>query len=239
MTNKLLGFIDSAQSNTIATFKNYAEMGVITSIFTIDEVFHETSSITNDFEKEILLPVFLSRCHSAYLAAVRLVTSGQVVETYMLLRACIENALYAHYIQTDPTLDNDLPERMTTWVKRGDDKKTLKACRNMFTYGGTKRNLIEHNKELGGKMSDLYERTLDSGAHPNFFGHMTSSDVKKEGGSVDVLMPDTIVHKVGLQTTVKIGIVSLKIFELIYGSRFSEQGITENLASLDWAIEKT
>ena len=67
---------------------------------------------------------------------------------------------------------------------------------------------------------------------------LSTSDIKEEGGSVDILMHgDTDVCKVGLQTSVKVGVVSLKMFELIYGSRF--EGITEKLTSLDWAIEKT
>ncbi|MBW8015124.1 MAG: hypothetical protein FVQ82_02985 [Planctomycetes bacterium] len=238
MSHKLLEFIISAQDNTIATLHNFENTPVIQAMFTIDELFNEISVIKHRYSKELLLPLFVSRCHSTFLGAVRLITSGQVVETYMLLRGCIENALYAHFIQTDPTLDTDSPERMFIWLKREDDEKSRKVCRNMFSYSKLKKNLINHSSELGSKISDLYEHTLDYGAHPNFLGHITTSDIKIDGGSVDILVSgDTDICKVGLQTTVKVGVVSLKMFELIYGSRF--EGITEKLSSLDWAIEKT
>lgn len=240
MPIKLLDFIKSAQDNTIATLCNFKETPVIQAMFTINDLFNEISLIKNSPSKELLLPLFVSRCHSTYLGAVRLITSGQVVETYMLLRGCIENALYAHFIQTDPTLERDLPDRITTWLKRNDDEESKKACRNMYSYVKLRKNLAEYDQDLGSKMSDLYEHTLDYGAHPNFLGHITSSDVKIEDGSVDILVPgDTDICKVGLQTTVKVGIVSLKMFELVYGSRFCEQGITDKLKSLNWAIERT
>lgn len=238
MPMKLLKFIKSAQQNTIATFHNFENTPVIQAMFTINELFNKISAIKHSPCKELLLPLFVSRCHSTYLGAVRLVTSGQVVETYMLLRGCIENALYAHFIQTDPTLDSELPSRITTWLKREDDEEAKRACRNMYSYGRLRRNLAKYNQDLGSKMSDLYEHTLDYGAHPNFLGHITSSDMKIEDGSVDILVTgDTDICKVGLQTTVKVGVMSLKMFELIYGGRF--EGLTGKLTSLDWAIEKT
>ena len=240
MSNKLLEFIKSAQDNTIATFCNFGEKPVIQAMFTIEDLFQEISTIKNSYTKEQLLPVFVSRCHGSFLGAVRLITSGQVVETYRLLRGCIENALYAHFIQTDHTLDSDLPERMSVWIKRDDDEQAMRGCRNMFSYSKLKKNLIKLNPDLGNKLSNLYEHTLGYGAHPNPQGYITTSDIKEEGGSSAILLPgDADVCKVGLQTTVQVGVISLKIYELIYGKRFCEHDITDKLASLNWFIERT
>ena len=44
----------------------------------------------------------LLRAHAAYFAAVRLSISGQVAEAYMVIRKCIENALYGFYLSKNP-----------------------------------------------------------------------------------------------------------------------------------------
>lgn len=95
-SNCLLQFITNAQNNIVATFHNFKDTPAIKALFTIEDLFQDISTINHSYTKELLLPMFASRCHGCFFGAVRLVTSGQVVETYRLLRGCIEDSLYAH-----------------------------------------------------------------------------------------------------------------------------------------------
>lgn len=67
---------------------------------------------------------------------------------------------------------------MSVWIKRGEDEQSLKDCRGMFTYSKLKQNLSKLSPGLGRKVSDLYEHTLDYGAHPNVQGYFTTCDMR-------------------------------------------------------------
>jgi hypothetical protein len=56
--------------------------------------FEQVAAITEKENNEHLLPTrfLMARAHAAWLAAVRLGMSGQVVETYPLVRVIVENA---------------------------------------------------------------------------------------------------------------------------------------------------
>ena len=228
----LSGFIESAHQNIIATFQKFRESSILAAVCEIDNLFHLATTIKYG-QDERLLPNFVGRCHCTYLGAIRLSTSGQVVEAYMVIRGCLENALYALYIDNDPVKDEEPPDRTVTWLNRGKDKESTKKCRNMFTYGTVRNNLIEQDEILGQEASLLYDRTIDYGAHPNFYGHITTSDVTKVGVTVQFLMPGTNAFKLCVQTSVEVGICSLKIFNRIFSERFHSAGITERLNKIN------
>lgn len=226
-------FIRSAYKNNIATFTNFKGSLICEAIYEIDTLFRLATNI-NYRQDERLLPNFIGRCHSAYLGGIKLSTSGQVVEAYMVIRGCLENALYAQYINDDPTRDEELPERSVAWLNRGKDEDSTKKCRKMFTYSAVKNNLLEQDKALGQEASLLYDRTIDYGAHPNFYGHITTSDVKTSGVTVQFLMPGTDAFKLCIQTAVEVTICSLRIFNHIFPDRFRSVGITERIDNINW-----
>jgi hypothetical protein len=63
----------------------------------VHDVFERVAAITEKESNEHLLPTrfLMARAHAAWLAAVRLGMSGQVVETYPLVRMVVENSWYA------------------------------------------------------------------------------------------------------------------------------------------------
>lgn len=67
----------------------------------IHELFDDATECLND-TPDILSAFFFPRAHSCYLGATKLALSGQVPESYMLLRGCIENALYGLYVHQKP-----------------------------------------------------------------------------------------------------------------------------------------
>ena len=64
-----------------------------------------------DSSKDWFSALFLYRSHAALLGGVRLALSGQVPEAYMVLRGCLENALYGLYISRNS-------ESVVTWLNR-------------------------------------------------------------------------------------------------------------------------
>ncbi len=226
-------FIKSAYENSISAFTEYKKTPIFKALYEVNNLFNLAGNVKYEPD-ERLLTNFLGRCYTAYLGGIRLSTSGQVVEAYMVIRGCLENALYALYINDDPTKDTDLPERSVVWINRGKDKASTKKCRKIFTYTAVKDNLINQDKALGQEASLLYERTIDYGAHPSFYGHSTTSRIKEDGVTIQLLLPRTPAFKLCIQTNVEAGICCLRIFNRIFQDTFHSIGITKRLNKIDW-----
>ncbi len=232
-------FMDDAFMNCVATMVNFKGLPITGTMIEVNDLFFAANGIKCHPTKEILLPLFLGRSHSAYLGAVRLSTSGQVAETYMVVRGCLENALYALFIQDDPTKNEPIPNRPRIWLERADNEAAGKRCRNTFSAKDVLENLTKHNKELGRKARVLYQIAIDRGAHPNFVGHLTTSKISLQGGSIDFLIPgDQMVCKACIQFTLQVGLCALKIFELAYDDKFRCEGITPQLEKNRWLLKK-
>ena len=169
-----------------------------------------------------LFPVFSSRCHGAYRGAVRLLLGGQATETYALLRLAIENALYAVY-----TGDN---ERAELWAQRGNSPKHAKQIRHDFTVGKMRECLARIDSQLAASVNQLYEMSIDFGAHPNVDGHVASSELTESEVTSDFLAPGTLFWKNTVQRLVRCGSVCLKVLSATPQSRFdlgTRTGINE------------
>jgi hypothetical protein len=86
--------------------------------------------------------IFLLRAHSSYLAAAHLARAGQLPETYMLLRGCLENAVYGFYF-------HHKPESHERWLRRHENAKAGKIMRDEFKIARMLRLLTEHDSECG------------------------------------------------------------------------------------------
>lgn len=232
-------FMRDAFMNCVATMTNFRRLPIIQTLIKVNDLFIGANVIKCHPTEELLLPLFLGRTHSAYLGAVRLCTSGQVVETYMVARGCLENAVYALFIQDDPTIKEEIPDRVRIWGDRAESKAAGSECRRTFSSANVFGNLAKHDKELGRKALKIYRIAIDRGAHPNFAGHLTTSNVSLNGGHIDFLIPgDNVVCKACIQFTVQIGICTLKIFELAYGEKFASEGISKRLRGIECMLEK-
>jgi len=106
-SDSISSFISDAFNNSVATITNFRELPIIQILIKINDLFLRSNKIKCHPLKEVLLPNFFVRAHSAFLAATRLATSGQVVETYMVARGCLENALYALFIRSFAKAQDD------------------------------------------------------------------------------------------------------------------------------------
>jgi hypothetical protein len=237
--NSVTRFMADAFRNCVATMANFKTLPVIQILVKVNDLFFSANAIKCHPTQELFLPLFLGRAHSAYLGAARFCTSGQVLETYMVARGCLENAVYSLFIQDDPTIKEEIPHRARIWLDRDKSDAAGRQCRQMFLSANVFGNLAKHDKELARKALKLYRIAIDRGAHPNFAGHLTTSKLSLDGGHIDFLIPgDNVVCKACIQFTSQVGICTLKVFELTYGEKFAGAGISEELQGSEWLLEK-
>lgn len=216
-------FLQYAQENSILTYCHFPQ--VFQQLMRIDAIFQLASEVHFP-ARNLLLPLFLLRARGAFLAAVRLAISGQVVETYAVTRSCLENALYGHYMHVNP-------DKALVWLKRADSLGQTKECRNSFTFAIVKDALKKTDAPLCSRIVGLYERSIDYGAHPNVLGHLTTSQISREGGHVDILGPGGDPWKIAVQTSAEVGICSLLVYQKILPDKFAEKGIQGLLQEVD------
>jgi hypothetical protein len=228
-TDCLSQFIDDAVINTYSTFLNLKlEYNILNRIHIIYKIIADSLKI-NDVKNisEWFSSFFLIRSHSAYLAAVRLSLSAQVPESYMVLRGCLENALYGIYFSRNQELSK-------IWLQRHKSEEFKKRVRNEFTSGKLLKFLESIDKDNYIIASELYDKTIDCGAHPNPRSLFQTMDIGKENDSVsiDYFITNTIPMQLCLKSCAQIGICSIDIFRNVYNKIFDSLGITAKLLPL-------
>jgi len=208
--DELSKYIKEAWHNTYATFANLRpQYDHIKKIHLNYQKIIDNLINTPDWFPSF----FLMRSHASYLGAVQLSLSGQIPETYMVLRGCLENSLYGLYVTKNP-------DTQEIWLKRDENDESKKKCRNEFTD-------IAKN---------LYEMTIDYGAHPNERAFMSLMSQSKDEQKVDFkmyyLIGDSSPFRLCLKNSARIGVCSLDIFKLIYSHRFDILGISNKLEKL-------
>lgn len=128
---------------------------LLASLDRLNAAFDNIPSAT--IEGGALPPLLFSQAHSAFLGAVRFSLAGQVHVAYMALRGCIESALYAFIMKKQPSSQE-------AWVNR---KTNRSLCRNIFNANTILPLLKEVDPPLGQIVEEIYQTTIDRGAHPN------------------------------------------------------------------------
>ena len=127
-TDSLAKFIDSAKDNIFASYVNqnmwYKRLLEIHKFY--DDLKDNLINTPNWF--------------SAFLGAVRLILSGQVPETQVILRNSIEYALYGLYVCKKP-------KSQEIWLRRNDDNKSKQFMRQEFLYSNLIRCLKSEDIE--------------------------------------------------------------------------------------------
>lgn len=113
-------FLEDAQNNIYATFVNLKPL--FEKLQAIDQIYRRLVDNSNN-SPNWFPALFVLRAHSTLLTAIRTSLSGQVPETFLLLRGTMENALYGFYLA-------ERPELSETWIRRHDDLAFLKAVRS-------------------------------------------------------------------------------------------------------------
>lgn len=222
----LSDFIETARHNTIATFANLRPQ--YDALMQIDTIYREMIADLSQ-NPELVSGLLLFRSHSSFLGAVRLSLSGQVGEAYMVLRGCLESALYGFYVAGDT-------RRQNVWLNRHVDDASRRLVKSQFTICRMMDQLRLTDPKTCEVAQALYERTIDYGAHPNERAVTAQVKVETQGlgakFTARYFVCNEPLHLACLRSTTQVGICCLDIFRIVFGDRYRVLGIDQRLDRL-------
>lgn len=222
----LSAFLQAAHENSVLMFQHHRR--VFDLLTEIDGLFNAIQNVK--FPSE-LLPSFTARAWYAWRAAVRLATSGQVVESYSVMRASLECALYGHFISAGDSCTE-------VWLKRGTSQDATLRAKKMFRARAVKDAVADRDPGLSAEVERLYTATIDYGGHPNVEGHIVAAEWNNTVVTTQDMNPGTDAWKVAIQFCRDIGICDLQIFELMLDERFRDAGLSGDLDALRGRIDR-
>ena len=224
--DELSKFIALTHGNLFATF--HEQKNCFNVLKDIDGCYLRIAlHLTNP--QNLLVPFFLYRSHSAYRAACATSMCGQAVETFVLLRSCLEFAGYALLIHNKPELGE-------LWLDRHQNEEAKKKGKQEFQIKEFRAILEKQDKKLAEIFQMFYERTIDFGAHPN--ERSITGNMKIEEGEDQTKFIQIYMHADGmemlhaLKSTAEMGLCCLHVFQRIYSERFSLLGLNDELIKL-------
>lgn len=220
---ELAKYLDDAHYNANATRANLRSQYDV--LARIDHLYGRM--IRNMGQSLDLLPgFFFFRTHSAFRAAIRLCLSGQLAETYMVLRGCLESALYGLFVAGNTN-------RQEIWLCRHDDAESALRVKRTFTIGNLMKHLkaiCENTQHIAQK---LYDLTIDQGGHPNERAVMSQISVESSGSRVNVTAESfhlgDLPHRVCLKMTARVGVCCFDIFSGVFRDQYRMLGIVRRL----------
>jgi hypothetical protein len=223
-------FLNKADMNTRITYlrlHGYFEM-----LEGVGDIFMAASETVDYSDLGGFVKVsLLDRAFGNYFAFVRLSTSGQLTESYVLLRACIESALYAFNIHNNPEL-------VKIWLNRHKNAQSKKDSQNLFKPGVILSNLIQTNQSLGKNIKSDYEWCIDFGAHPNERAVIQNLKVTGRKMSFSLLNTTEGVFQGCLSMCATCGVNTLKLFNLIYPDDFKKFNAEERIQAIQEQMKR-
>lgn len=220
--DRLTEYIENCRINQFATFFNHPAFKLLLEI---DDCFFKV--LDKPINPRPWFPFqFIHRSHSSWRAACGMVMAGQVQEANAMLRLSLETAAYGYYISTD----NSIAE---AWIKRNDGATQLREFKKKFQHVAIKKKIVDDANKLGSVFEQLYERTIDYGAHPNERGFSLNSSIKKGADTIEFLQiylqGNGLPLDFALKSTVQIGVWNLGIFQLVYPQKWELLGLKAKL----------
>lgn len=108
--------------------------------------------------------------------------------------------------------------------------------RDEFVIGRMRQTMKSHSDRIGDVFQELYERTIDFGAHPNEQAFLSNLNQEKVEERTE--LETVFLHADGpqldhaLKSTGQVGIWTLNAFQQIYRERFILLGVKERLEKL-------
>ena len=227
--DSLTDFIKGSTENAWATYMQPDTRPLFERARDIDAAFVKATELMTGQTPQFVEALMLVNACCAYRSAVQLAMEAKSCETYALIRSCLEYALVGTYMHKHPGL-------IEVWMKRGETPDNRKAVRKAFQTGAMLTNLDGINNAVGERVRNLYELSIDYGAHPNeqgFFGRLTMD--KKDNGDVHfqvVMSGNAKLVPLILKNAAQSGIIALEAFRLIYKERFDIMGLSAQMDAL-------
>jgi hypothetical protein len=219
----LFPFIEECWSNSLAVVGN--NNVVAARLTAIDGIFNEAlqRGIKPTNAGEVVPVLLYLRSFSAFRASV-MVGLSLPTDGFALQRSCLKNAGYAKLIATDPKLS-------ALWLQRDQN---LAEVRKQFTNKAVRDAIAKDDAPLSNVYQDLYERSIDFGAHPNekgVLGAVVPGSINTGTLQVTMLAGDSIQLQHSLKSCAQAGICALKIFYLIFRAHFAQWGLETKIAA--------
>ena len=200
-----------------------------------DEVFNNAAGLLSykDLDGLVSMSLF-GRAGGCFIGAVRLSCSGQTTEAWALLRACLENSLYAFYIANNPDLAN-------VWFDRHKSEAHKKKCKKLFVIGTMLKALEAESRSIAKEAKRLYDTSIDWGAHPNERS-LTPNLVKKQDGSgfeLRTLNPDENLMRASICTILWTVSTVFRIFGLAFPDEFKHRNLAVKIENLNKQLKLT
>lgn len=227
--DELTKYISHGHHNTKATWKQHESL--IQLLTSINDLFVKYSKVFFKLSEEATIKsspaAFLASAYACYLASIRISSSGQITAAFVMFRACIENALFGYYIHKHPELG-------VIWVERHKNKKAEKLVRKNFYFSDIFKSLKSQDPKVGPGIEDMYDKSIDFGAHPNVHSIALNLRDTDDGQKIifEIFNTDTCILKDCLLANARFGLGCLSVFRLIYTEELQNHGVLEELKSL-------
>jgi hypothetical protein len=167
----LASYFETAWNNVLSRFHH--EKFEYRRLKGIDALFLRIATGWVDPENFAVAPL-VYRAHAAFRAAVQLSLAGQLGEAYMVCRGALEIALYANHISVHPDL-------YLVWLGRVSSPQGRAESKKKFKYIDVKKSLENCDSALASRVNEIYERTIDYGAHPNAGSVLGTLELEDKG----------------------------------------------------------
>jgi hypothetical protein len=226
-SDKLSDFLQQVINHQFATFVNLRP--AFDLLGEVDACFLPIAENMVNPRRNQLSVLLLYRAHAAFRAACGSSMAGQSPETFVVLRSCLEYSGYALLIHQKPELG-------VVWLNRHEDPAKMREMRRQFQAVNVENSIRSADARLGEVYSDLYNRAIDFGGHPNTRGLTGSMQLEEsEEGSHYMqiyLHGNDMPLRHCRKSTAQAGVCSLHIFQHIFSERFMLLGIRDKLIKL-------
>jgi len=155
--DRLAAFLNVASDNVLGTFARLRDE--YDRLRRIDDAFVDfTDNLLNP--RDPIAPLLMLQAHASYRAAAELAMTCQSAPAFMAMRGCVESSLYGLYFHRNPNT-------FEVWARRHDSDAARQAVRAEFTIRRLKDCLAAVDAATANAVADLYDKSIDFGAHPN------------------------------------------------------------------------
>lgn len=224
--DNLIPFFDLVASNQKASIRNFPEQY---ELLRRVNVCLSTAGQKLVNPKPLMCAILFLRCQYTYKAAAGMSLSGQAVEAFVMARSCLEYAGYALAIFHNPALE-------VVFSNRHVSDADMQSQKQAFRISEIKEVIDKFNSKLAAIFSELYDRSIDFGGHPNPHGTFSALSIEHKGPDAFIspvaLVTDPKMLRHTMKSVAQVGLCALFIFQHIFKAKFQLLGIRAQMDRL-------